>query len=260
VFRGWGCTGDNPSPDLSWSGAPAETEVVRGDHLGSDAPTGVGFVHWVLFNIPGKASSLPPAPAHAKTRACKRRTARATSACSAYGGPCPPPRDAPHHYHLVVYALDVEQLEGLGRDDVLREVSSSCRASTSSRRARSWASTPGRRLSRHLASRRRRRRARAGRAPRRAPVAGSCPAQGVASTASGVDQREPHGRRRSRRPADPPTPASAAHSAGAGEVRWAPAGAPALERRRFERRRERHGRGARAPRCEHRDRVKARFR
>jgi hypothetical protein len=105
VFAGMGCTGDNQSPDLSWSGAPSGTKSFAVTIWDPDAPTGVGFVHWVLFNIPGDVTSLP-AGVHATP-------GTSDFGMTEYGGPCPPPGDPPHHYHLVVYALDVEKLEGL---------------------------------------------------------------------------------------------------------------------------------------------------
>jgi Raf kinase inhibitor-like YbhB/YbcL family protein len=114
VFKGMGCTGDNRSPDLSWSGAPADAKSFAVTMWDSDAPTGgVGFVHWVVFNIPGEVFALEEnAGAH------KRAGVRAMHGVNdlgtkSYFGPCPPPGDSPHHYHLVVYALDVAKFEGL---------------------------------------------------------------------------------------------------------------------------------------------------
>src|SRR5687767_10885290 len=50
--------GDNLSPDLSWSGAPEGTASYAVALHDPDAPTSVGFVHWLLFNIPGDATGL----------------------------------------------------------------------------------------------------------------------------------------------------------------------------------------------------------
>jgi hypothetical protein len=113
VFNAMGCTGDNKSPDLTWSGAPAGTKSYAITIWDPDAPTGVGFVHWVLFNIPGDVTSLPEdAGSH------KRAEVRATHGTNDFGqarydGPCPPPGHGVHHYHLVLYALDVPELKGL---------------------------------------------------------------------------------------------------------------------------------------------------
>jgi Raf kinase inhibitor-like YbhB/YbcL family protein len=113
AFGGMGCTGDNQSPDLNWSGAPAEAKSFAVTIWDPDAPTGVGFVHWVLFNVPGKVSSLAAGAGSRKDAGVQATHGTSDFGISAYGGPCPPPGDAAHHYHLVVYALDVERLEGL---------------------------------------------------------------------------------------------------------------------------------------------------
>ncbi|HTW83547.1 MAG TPA: YbhB/YbcL family Raf kinase inhibitor-like protein [Candidatus Sulfotelmatobacter sp.] len=110
VFDGFGCTGGNRSPQLSWSGAPAGTKSFAITIWDPDAPTGVGFVHWVLFDIPATTTSLPEG-AGAKSDAGVGGIHGTTDfGTQAYGGPCPPPGHGPHHYHITVYALDVPQL------------------------------------------------------------------------------------------------------------------------------------------------------
>src|SRR5579883_2535308 len=59
VFKGFGCTGSNISPALSWSGAPAGTKSFALTVYDPDAPTGSGWWHWVVFNIPANATGLP---------------------------------------------------------------------------------------------------------------------------------------------------------------------------------------------------------
>ena len=114
VFDQFGCTGNNRSPDLSWSGAPAGTKSFAVTMYDPDAPTTVGFVHWVLFDIPPNVTSLPE-DAGAKSGAGVGATQGFTDyGFSRYGGPCPPPGDPAHHYHLTVWALDLEKL---GVDD-----------------------------------------------------------------------------------------------------------------------------------------------
>ncbi|MEA2663328.1 MAG: hypothetical protein QOI11_272 [Candidatus Eremiobacteraeota bacterium] len=113
VFDEMGCTGDNRSPDLSWSGAPAGTKSYALTVWDPDAPTGVGFVHWVLFNIPAETTSLPEDAGSHKRASVKAQHGTNDFGLQAYSGPCPPPGDPPHHYHFTVYALDVEKLAGL---------------------------------------------------------------------------------------------------------------------------------------------------
>jgi hypothetical protein len=59
VFKGFGCTGDNISPSLSWSGAPTGTKSFAVTIYDPDAPIGSGWWHWVVFNIPPGTTSLP---------------------------------------------------------------------------------------------------------------------------------------------------------------------------------------------------------
>src|SRR5471030_312946 len=59
VFNAFGCSGKNMSPALSWSGAPKGVKSFAINVYDPDAPTGSGFWHWVVFNIPANATALP---------------------------------------------------------------------------------------------------------------------------------------------------------------------------------------------------------
>ena len=79
-----------------------------------DAPTTVGFTHWVLFNLPPDLKGLS-AGAGAAGKAPKGATFGFTDyGENVYGGMAPPPGDPPHRYQFTVYALDVPRLEGAG--------------------------------------------------------------------------------------------------------------------------------------------------
>lgn len=111
VFMGFGCTGGNVSPALSWSGAPAGTKSFAVSMYDPDAPTGSGWWHWVVFNIPPSTTSLPTGAGEVKKLLPNGALqGRNDFGAEGYGGPCPPPGDKPHHYQITVYALDVDKL------------------------------------------------------------------------------------------------------------------------------------------------------
>ena len=92
VANVFGCTGGNVSPALSWSGAPKDTKSFALSVYDPDAPTGSGFWHWVVFNIPSDVTSLAknagnPKGAEAPKGAVQSRT---DFGVPGYGGPCPP--------------------------------------------------------------------------------------------------------------------------------------------------------------------------
>ncbi len=116
VFNGFGCSGGNVSPALTWSNPPAGTKSFALLMHDPDAPTGSGWWHWVVYNIPASLSSLPagagagagdPQKSLLPAGAVQGRT---DFGAPGYGGPCPPP-GRPHHYYLRLYALKVAKLE-----------------------------------------------------------------------------------------------------------------------------------------------------
>jgi Raf kinase inhibitor-like YbhB/YbcL family protein len=114
VFDQFGCTGKNQSPDVAWSGAPAGTKSFAVTIYDPDAPTTVGFVHWIVFDIPADVTSLEAGAGSHKHVNVGATQGFTDYGFSRYGGPCPPPGDPAHHYHLTVWALDLEKL---GVDD-----------------------------------------------------------------------------------------------------------------------------------------------
>ena len=120
VFNGFGCTGSNVSPALSWSGAPSGTKSFAVTMYDPDAPTGSGWWHWVAFNIPPATTSLPRGAGDAKKKLMPKGAIQARNDYGAfgYGGPCPPPGDKPHHYQITVFAVDVDKLPNTKNDAV----------------------------------------------------------------------------------------------------------------------------------------------
>ncbi len=98
-----GCGGTNISPDLSWSGAPASTQTFVITEFDPDAPTGSGFWHWVLYNIPATTTSIALG---AGTNPPAGTSGINDYGALGYGGPCPPVGDGAHHYRITVSALD----------------------------------------------------------------------------------------------------------------------------------------------------------
>ncbi len=98
---------------MSWSGAPKNTKSFALSVYDPDAPTGSGFWHWVVFNIPADVSSLdkgagdPTGPAAPKG-AVQSRT---DFGVPGYGGPCPPKGDKPHHYIITLFAVDTDKID-----------------------------------------------------------------------------------------------------------------------------------------------------
>ena len=112
-FNGFGCSGINKSPALQWSGAPAGTKSFAVTVYDPDAPTGSGWWHWSVINLPADVTSLK-ADAGAAGGANLPNGAshvRIDYGVAAWGGMCPPPGDKPHRYIFTVHALKTDKLD-----------------------------------------------------------------------------------------------------------------------------------------------------
>ncbi len=110
VFNSFGCKGKNISPQLQWRDAPAATKSFAVTMYDPDAPTGSGWWHWVVFNIPANVNHLA---AGTSGKAMPKGTVESETSYGSkgFGGACPPPGDKPHRYIVTVYALDIARIE-----------------------------------------------------------------------------------------------------------------------------------------------------
>jgi Raf kinase inhibitor-like YbhB/YbcL family protein len=107
-----GCRGKNHSPALAWSGEPAGTQSFGVTMFDPDAPTGHGWWHWTVFDIPANVHQLAAGAGDAVSTGLPPGAVegRVDFGYQHYGGPCPPPGAPPHHYEITVYALRVATL------------------------------------------------------------------------------------------------------------------------------------------------------
>jgi Raf kinase inhibitor-like YbhB/YbcL family protein len=111
-FNGFGCTGKNQSPQLSWKNAPEGTKSFAITMYDPDAPTGSGWWHWVVFDIPANVNELVSNAGDLKLNLAPKGTIQSITnyGANGYGGPCPPEGHGLHQYVITVYALGTDKL------------------------------------------------------------------------------------------------------------------------------------------------------
>jgi Raf kinase inhibitor-like YbhB/YbcL family protein len=115
VITGFGCAGRNLSPALEWRNPPAGTKSFAVTMFDPDAPTGSGWWHWVVLNIPAETTGLAQAAGDADGRArllpYGALQTRTDFGAPGFGGACPPVGDKPHRYIFAVHALGTAKIE-----------------------------------------------------------------------------------------------------------------------------------------------------
>ena len=111
-FNGFGCSGKNQSPQLFWENAPKGTKSFAITMYDPDAPTGSGWWHWVMFDIPVSVNELVAGAGNTELNLTPKGVVQSITdyGTTGYGGPCPPESHGLHQYVITVYALKTEKL------------------------------------------------------------------------------------------------------------------------------------------------------
>lgn len=111
-FNGFGCSGNDKSPHLKWSNIPAGTKSFAITAYDPDAPTGSGWWHWQIVDIPVSITELPSGAGNTKSDQTPKGSFQVTNdyGISGFGGACPPKGHGIHRYQFTVHALAVESL------------------------------------------------------------------------------------------------------------------------------------------------------
>jgi Raf kinase inhibitor-like YbhB/YbcL family protein len=119
----WDCGGQNISPALSWSHAPAGTKSFAVTMDDPDAASGIGSNHWIAYDIPATITALPRDAGNGKSSMLVGGSNGRN--LTTYFGPCAEPGAKPHHFLWMVYALDISPgtlKPGLSREEFIRQI------------------------------------------------------------------------------------------------------------------------------------------
>ncbi len=112
VFSGFGCDGKNVSPHLVWENVPKGVKSFAVTVYDPDAPTGSGWWHWIIFDIPKETRQLVTGAGNLEKKLAPKESVQSRTDFGApgFGGACPPRNDKPHAYIFTVFAVDVDKL------------------------------------------------------------------------------------------------------------------------------------------------------
>jgi Raf kinase inhibitor-like YbhB/YbcL family protein len=113
VYSGFGCTGKNISPSLKWLNAPEGAKSFAVTVYDPDAPTGSGWWHWIIFNIPVNVTELKADAGRPEKKLAPAGSVQSITdyGVTGFGGACPPEGDKAHRYVFTVYALKIAKLD-----------------------------------------------------------------------------------------------------------------------------------------------------
>jgi hypothetical protein len=119
VYNQAGCSGENISPEITWSGVPAAAKSLAIVVWDQDAPVSGGFYHWVILNVPVGTKRLPEGAGNVASHKAPSGSIQLVNDWGepGYGGPCPP-GNSRHRYHFILYALSAQQLPITARSKI----------------------------------------------------------------------------------------------------------------------------------------------
>jgi len=125
------CVGENVSPPLQWSGAPAETKSFVLLMFDPEGRGGLGVSHWVAYGIPASVSGFAEGEVSKETP--NYVGGKSLMGVGFYNGPCTPAGTGYHHYTFTLIATDLDPKAlqpGLTREQVLDEIKGHTKSAT----------------------------------------------------------------------------------------------------------------------------------